>query len=147
MKLELTLEEAKAILHCLTRTNARNTNGVLDLSEKVEDRLSDLIAEEEQTPLKKEETKNKHMENKPLDLSEQLHGLVIIHIESEEGHDIYILTEHTWEDLARTYELDNQAIIDSEEGLPLYIEDDDLLTYIRKNGHSINPEVYLTEIF
>lgn len=147
MKLELTLEEAKAILHCLTRTNARNTNGVLDLSEKVEDRLSDLIAEEEQTPLKKEETKNKDMENKPLDLSEQLHGLVIIHIESEEGHDIYILTEHTWKDLARTYELDNQAIIDSEEGLPLYIEDDDLLTYIRKNGHPINPEVYLTEIF
>lgn len=49
MTLELTLEEAKALLHAIIRTSAKNTifegstEGVLDLVEKLEDRLVVLI--------------------------------------------------------------------------------------------------------
>lgn len=49
MQLNLTLEEAKSVLHALVRTNARNTilegciKGVLDNTEHVEDLLQELI--------------------------------------------------------------------------------------------------------
>lgn len=43
MLLEISKEEVQAVLHCLSRTMARNTNNALDLSEKVEDRLRELI--------------------------------------------------------------------------------------------------------
>lgn len=37
------IEEAKAIRHCLIRTNARNTNGALDHSDAFLGRLAELI--------------------------------------------------------------------------------------------------------
>lgn len=139
MKLELTLEEAKAILHCLTRTNARNTNGVLDLSEKVEDRLSDLIAEEELTHLVKPEPSN------GLDIGPSLEGLVIIHIDTEQGPDLFFMLESDFDDIVGIYGHDD--IIDkTERETPLYTGDD-MINDIHMMGSPILPNFFLTEIF
>ena len=48
------IEEAKAIRHCLIRTNARNTNGALDHSDAFLGRLDELIAKID--PLESETT-------------------------------------------------------------------------------------------